>query len=72
MAAGHPWIFASDILDRGEAQAGEAVLVVDPKGTALGVAHHSSSSQIALRMLTDRVVAVDGAFYTARIAAAEA
>ncbi|HMD50264.1 MAG TPA: class I SAM-dependent rRNA methyltransferase [Bryobacteraceae bacterium] len=70
--AGHPWIFASDLLDRGQAGAGDAVLVVDPKGAALGIAHYSSSSQIALRMLTDRVQPIDRAFYLARIAAAEA
>jgi len=72
VSAGHPWIFASDLLDRGQAEAGEAVLVVDHKGAALGVAHYSSSSQIALRMLTDRVQSIDRAFYLTRIAAAEA
>jgi len=72
VAAGHPWIFASDLLDRGHAEAGDAVLVVDPKGSALGVAHYSSSSQIALRMLADRVQPIDREFYLARIAAAEA
>ena len=72
VAAGHPWIFASDIIDRGDAHAGDAVLVVGPKGAALGVAHHSSASQIALRMLTDHVGPIDRAFYTTRIAAADA
>lgn len=72
VAAGHPWIFASDVLDRGQTEPGDAVLVIDPKGAALGVAHYSSSSQIALRLLTDRAQTVDRAFYLARIAAAEA
>jgi 23S rRNA (cytosine1962-C5)-methyltransferase len=72
VAAGHPWIFASDVVDRGQAGAGDAVLVTDPKGRALGVAHYSSSSQISLRMLTGRVRPVDRAFYRERIAAAEA
>ncbi|HLG97677.1 MAG TPA: class I SAM-dependent rRNA methyltransferase [Bryobacteraceae bacterium] len=72
VASGHPWIFASDVLDRAEAAAGEAVLVVDPKGAALGVAHYSDSSQICLRMLAQHVQPVERAFYLARIAAAEA
>jgi 23S rRNA (cytosine1962-C5)-methyltransferase len=72
VAAGHPWIFASDVVDRGDAHAGDAVVVVGPKGAALGVAHYSSASQIALRMLTDHVEPIDRAFYAARIASAEA
>ncbi len=72
VASGHPWIFSGDLLDRGQAAAGDAVLVTDPKGAALGVAHYSDSSQISLRMLADRVQAIDRAFFLARIAAAEA
>ncbi len=72
VASGHPWIFASDVLDRGQAEAGDAVLVTDPKGAALGVAHYSAASQICLRMLADRVQAIDRGFYLARMAAAEA
>jgi len=72
VAAGHPWIFASDVVDRGDAHAGDAVLVIRLQGAALGVAHYSSASQIALRMLTDHVEPIDRAFYQARIAAAEA
>ncbi len=72
VAAGHPWIFASDVLDRGAAAAGDAVLVTDPRGAALGVAHYSESSQICLRLLADRVQSIDRAFYLGRIAAAEA
>jgi len=50
-AGGHPWLFSSDITDRGDAQPGDAVGVADPKGRILGVAHYSSTSQIALRLL---------------------
>ena len=60
------------MLDRGQAAAGDAVLVTDPKGAALGVAHYSDSSQISLRLLADRVQTIDRAFYLGRIAAAEA
>lgn len=72
IASGHPWIFSSDILDRGEAQAGEPVTVLAPDGAALGTAHYSASSQIALRLLSERVETIDRGFYLRRIAAAEA
>jgi 23S rRNA (cytosine1962-C5)-methyltransferase len=72
IASGHPWIFSSDVLDRGEAGAGEAVLVVDPAGSALGTAHYSSASQISLRMLSDRKETIDQPFFLRRIAQAEA
>ena len=55
VASGHPWIFSSDVTDRGQAQPGEAVIVVDPRGRSLGMAHYSSASQIALRMLARQV-----------------
>jgi len=72
IASGHPWIFSSDLLDRGEAEGGEAVLVVDPASAPLGTAHYSSASQISLRMLSDRPETIDQAFYLRRIAQAEA
>lgn len=68
--SGHPWIFASDLEDRGEAQAGDAVEVLDPRGRSLGVAHYSSSSQIALRMLSRDVRPVDRSFFRERLSAA--
>jgi len=72
IASGHPWIFSSDLLDRGEAAEGEAVVVIDPKGAALGTAHYSDASQISLRMLSDRKESIDRAFFLRRIAQAEA
>ncbi|HEX5226507.1 MAG TPA: class I SAM-dependent rRNA methyltransferase [Bryobacteraceae bacterium] len=72
IASGHPWIFSSDVLDRGQAAAGDAVTVVGPSGGALGTAHYSEASQISLRMLSERVEAIDRAFFRQRIAAAEA
>jgi 23S rRNA (cytosine1962-C5)-methyltransferase len=59
-------------LDRGQATAGEAVSVVDPKGAVIGTAHYSDASQISLRMLSERAEKIDRAFYLRRIAAAEA
>ncbi len=69
-ASGHPWIFSSDVLDRGGARPGDSVRVVDPRGRALGVAHFSDSSQIALRLLSRAVEPIDGAFFRKRIGAA--
>ncbi len=68
--SGHPWIFSSDLLDRGDAAPGDAVRVVDYKGQVLGVAHYSSSSQISLRLLSRRVEAIDANFLRRRIQAA--
>jgi 23S rRNA (cytosine1962-C5)-methyltransferase len=67
IASGHLWIFASDILDRGDAQPGAAVRVVDPKGRALGTAHYSSSSQISLRFLSSHIEAIERAFLENRL-----
>jgi 23S rRNA (cytosine1962-C5)-methyltransferase len=72
VASGHPWIFSSDVLGRGQAAGGEAVVVVDPSGAALGTAHYSDASQISLRLLSERVETIDRAFYLRRIATAEA
>jgi 23S rRNA (cytosine1962-C5)-methyltransferase len=72
VASGHPWIFASDITDRGGAQPGEAVTVLDPRGRPLGTAHYSSASQIALRMLSRQVEDIGRDFYLARLQKAEA
>jgi 23S rRNA (cytosine1962-C5)-methyltransferase len=72
IASGHPWIFASDVLDRGQAAAGDAVLVVDPGGKPLGTAHYSDSSQISLRLLSERAEPIDRAFYLRRLREAEA
>jgi 23S rRNA (cytosine1962-C5)-methyltransferase len=72
IASGHPWIFASDVLDRGQAAAGDAVLMVDPGGKPLGTAHYSDSSQISLRLLSERAEPIDRAFYLRRLREAEA
>ena len=68
LAGGHPWVFRSDVVSAGEAEAGELVHVLDARGRFLGQAHYSTSSQIALRMLSRSVEAVD---LGARIAAAQ-
>ncbi len=69
-ASGHPWIFASDVVDRGDAAPGDAVRVLDPKSKFLGVAHYSSTSQITLRLLSTRPEIIDRSFFRERLAAA--
>lgn len=66
-AAGHPWIFSSDITDKGDAQPGDAVIVAGPTGRSIGAAHYSSTSQIALRLLSDRVEPIHREFFLRRI-----
>lgn len=70
LAAGHVWVYASDI-DRPEnARPGDTVTVLDPRGLPLGTAHFSASSQIALRLFSRQVEPLDEAFFRARLAAA--
>ena len=70
--SGHPWIFSSDVAERGEAQPGDAVRVLDPRGKFLGVAHYSSSSQITLRLMSRKAEEIDRDFFMRRLAAAMA
>ena len=72
ISSGHPWIFASDIVDRDGAQPGAAVKVADQRGRAIGTAHYSSTSQISLRMLSRQVEETGRDFFLARLNTAEA
>jgi 23S rRNA (cytosine1962-C5)-methyltransferase len=69
-ASGHPWIFSSDVTDRGESQPGDAVRVLGPGERLIGVAHYSSTSQITLRLLSNRTEAIDHEFFRRRLALA--
>ena len=69
-ASGHPWLFLSDITSVEKAQPGEAVKVLDHRGKLIGTAHYSSTSQIALRLLSPKAEAIDRAFLIERLAAA--
>lgn len=70
LASGHFWVYRTDITGDGGAPPGAVVRVVNQRGRALGMAHYSTSSQIALRRLTPKVEAVDRAFWMARLRAA--
>jgi 23S rRNA (cytosine1962-C5)-methyltransferase len=73
VASGHPWIFSSDVLDRGSAQPGDVVKVIesksagDDRGRFIGIAHYSSESQITLRMLAAKPEPVDATFFANRL-----
>ncbi len=68
--AGHLWIFSSDVVDRGTARAGDVVRVMSGRDRTLGVAHYSSSSQICLRLLSQRVEKVAREFLAERLRSA--
>jgi 23S rRNA (cytosine1962-C5)-methyltransferase len=69
-ASGHPWIFSSDVVDRGDAAPGDTVKVLDHRNQFIGVAHYSSTSQITLRLLSAKLEPVDRSFFVKRLSAA--
>lgn len=70
LAQGHPWVFRSDVEKAPELEAGAVVRVELPSGKRLGIAHYSTQSQIALRLLDTRDRPVDAAFLRERLEAA--
>ena len=70
MKAGHVWVYRSDIVPAKGVPAGALVRVTDARGKFLGMALYSSSSQIALRMISRDPVADLPALVSARIRAA--
>src|SRR5205823_6344897 len=69
-ASSHPWIFSSDVTDRGDAAPGDTVRVLDPRGRLIGTAHYSSTSQITLRLLSEKAEPGGKAFFMDRLRAA--
>lgn len=67
--ARHPWVYRSDI-DSNDVPAGAVVRVHDQRGKFLGTALYSSSSQIAIRMISHGSVANLPALVAERIRAA--
>lgn len=68
--SGHPWIYTSDVADRGSAQPGEVVRVANDRNRPLGVAHFSSTSQITLRLLSRQDESINRLFFLRRLSAA--
>jgi 23S rRNA (cytosine1962-C5)-methyltransferase len=70
-AAGHPWIYRSDVLTAPRAAPG-IVRVHDRRGAPLGQALYSPRSEIRLRLLTPGEESIDAAWWRFRIAACAA
>jgi 23S rRNA (cytosine1962-C5)-methyltransferase len=56
LKAGHVWVYRSDVTSADSIPPGSLVSVGDQRGKALGTALYSSSSQIAVRMLSRELV----------------
>ncbi len=65
---GHVWVYRSDIVSADEIAPGSLVSVTDQRGKPLGTALYSSSSQIAIRMISPEPVADFPALLPQRIA----
>jgi 23S rRNA (cytosine1962-C5)-methyltransferase len=68
LKAGHVWVYRSDIASADGIPAGALVSVHDHRGKLLGTALYSSTSQIAIRMLSHEPVADLPALLRQRIA----
>jgi 23S rRNA (cytosine1962-C5)-methyltransferase len=66
LRAGHLWIYRSDVLQC-DAPPGAIVSVHDKAGRFLGMAFHSSSSLITLRLLTGKRDTIDRGFWRRRL-----
>jgi 23S rRNA (cytosine1962-C5)-methyltransferase len=66
---GHPWIYRSDVTDV-SAAAGDVVEVRNHRKRVIGRAFFSDQSQITLRMIARGDVAIDDAFWRARLSSA--
>jgi 23S rRNA (cytosine1962-C5)-methyltransferase len=53
----HPWVYRSDVAEANDVPPGALVRVFDQRGKFLGTALYSSSSQIAIRMISHGSVA---------------
>jgi 23S rRNA (cytosine1962-C5)-methyltransferase len=70
LKSGHVWVYRSDIVSADSALPGSVVRVSDHRGKALGTALYSSSSQIAIRMISSDSVADFPALLRQRVAEA--
>src|SRR5579864_1807299 len=56
LKSGHVWVYRSDIASADDVAPGTVVAVTDPRGKRLGTALYSSTSQIAIRMVSQNPV----------------
>jgi 23S rRNA (cytosine1962-C5)-methyltransferase len=64
---GHLWVYKSDIIDNKDAPPGGILSVRDERGSVLGKAFYSSTSQIALRFIARGDVKIDEPFFQKRL-----
>src|SRR6266478_7215396 len=70
LQARHPWVYRSDIIEANDVPPGAIVRALDQRGKFLGTALYSSSSQIAIRLISHGSVADLPALVAERIRAA--
>jgi 23S rRNA (cytosine1962-C5)-methyltransferase len=70
LKSGHVWVYRSDIVSADGIPPGSLVPVSDPRGKALGTALYSTSSQIAIRMISPDPIADFPALLRQRIVSA--
>jgi len=70
LKSGHVWVYRSDILSADNVAPGSVVAVADQRGKPLGTALYSSSSQIAIRLISHDPVPDLSALLRSRIAGA--
>jgi 23S rRNA (cytosine1962-C5)-methyltransferase len=66
LRSGHLWVYRSDVRTA-QAEPGAVVRLTDERGRFHGRAFYSDKSQIAVRLLTRKDVAVDRAFFAERL-----
>jgi len=59
LRSGHPWVYRSDILSAGQVNPGALAPVTEANGKPLGSALYSTTSEIAVRMISDRTLAAE-------------
>jgi 23S rRNA (cytosine1962-C5)-methyltransferase len=70
LKAGHVWVYRSDVLSTDAIPPGSLVTVSDQRGKPLGTALYSTSSQIAIRMISPEPVADLSSLLRQRVATA--
>ncbi|MEB3195612.1 MAG: class I SAM-dependent rRNA methyltransferase [Candidatus Sericytochromatia bacterium] len=68
VAAGHPWVFAGEVVRVPDRQAdGQVVAVEDARGRLLGLGLANTQSNILVRLLTRQREPIDSAFFLRRV-----
>jgi len=70
LKSGHVWVYRSDVLSADDIPPGSLVTVTDQRGKFLGTALYSTSSQIAIRLISHQPVTDFPALIRERIAGA--